>query len=766
MKLLLKIAVLVMGFSGLVAQMVLLRELLIIFSGNELSIGIIFANWLILEALGCFLSAKKAEVAKNRLEIFGVITILFSLFFPLTIYLTRILKEILGISIGESVGFLPMLYSSFFILLPVSISHGALFPLICKIYSLFSDSDTSAGKVYAYETIGMIFGGIIWTYLLIPYLHAFHIAIVLAMINLLVIFGVLAFYKGGFLARTITVSSGLLLILSGYILFTDGADKLHYLSIKNQWKNHNIVHYQNSLYGNICVVEREGQYIFFTDGVVNLITPIPDIAFIEEFVHLPLLAHPDPKKVLIISGGAGGVIDAILKHPSVQEVEYTELDPILLRLIRKFSTPLTEKELSDRRVKIKHIDGHLFMKMTENKYDLILIGLLNPSDLQINRFFTKEFFFLVKKRLNENGILVIGLPGSLSYINDELRNLNGCIFNTLKMVFPYIKIFPGDDTNLFLASFSKNIILVDALQIIDRLKERNIKTEVILPWYIEKKLHPGWQQWLSEFFENSTGRINKDFTPVGVFYSISYWNTLFAPYLVDIFKLFEKINIWIFFVLFALFVIISLLLQAKKINLFGSGIPLSIATTGFAGMLFDLAVIFVFQSIYGYVFSWIGLLVTSFMAGATGGALIMTFHLTRIKDPMRFFIKIDLLIISFSLALPFICFALHPYADSPLIFSFLKIVFLILSFIGGFLTGAQFPLANKIELKADRNISKTAGILYSSDLIGGWLGGVVGGVILLPVLGLLGAFMVVIMLKLWSFISLLTNAYRFKIMIK
>ena len=49
-----RIAVVVMGFSGLVAEILLLRELLIVFSGNELSIGIILANWLILEAFGSY----------------------------------------------------------------------------------------------------------------------------------------------------------------------------------------------------------------------------------------------------------------------------------------------------------------------------------------------------------------------------------------------------------------------------------------------------------------------------------------------------------------------------------------------------------------------------------------------------------------------------------------------------------------------------------------------------------------------------------------
>jgi spermidine synthase len=130
-----------MGFSGLVAEILILRELLIVFSGNELCIGIILANWLILEAFGCFFPGRKAEKSGKRLETFTIITILFSLSLPTAILLIRILKRAIGISIGESIGFLPMFYSSFLILLPVSILHGALFPFSCRIYSMFSGRD-------------------------------------------------------------------------------------------------------------------------------------------------------------------------------------------------------------------------------------------------------------------------------------------------------------------------------------------------------------------------------------------------------------------------------------------------------------------------------------------------------------------------------------------------------------------------------------------------------------------------------------------------
>ena len=155
------VAILVKGFSGLVAQILLLRELLIVFSGNELSIGIILANWLILGAFGSYVLGRRAERSKYTLEAFTVITILFSLSLLIAIYLTRILKASMGISIGESIGFLPMLFSSLLVLSAVSIRQGALCTYGCRIYSLFSSPGASSvGRVYVYDTVGTIIGGI------------------------------------------------------------------------------------------------------------------------------------------------------------------------------------------------------------------------------------------------------------------------------------------------------------------------------------------------------------------------------------------------------------------------------------------------------------------------------------------------------------------------------------------------------------------------------------------------------------------------------
>lgn len=49
--------------------------------------------------------------------------------------------------------------------------------------------------------------------------------------------------------------------------------------------------------------------------------------------HLPLASHPNPKKVLVIGGGDGGVVREVLKHDTVEEVVLCDIDEVLLSLL-------------------------------------------------------------------------------------------------------------------------------------------------------------------------------------------------------------------------------------------------------------------------------------------------------------------------------------------------------------------------------------------------------------------------------------------------
>lgn len=759
-------AILVMGFSGIVVQILLLREFLVVFSGNELAIGIILANWLILEAFGSFFVGKKIKHLKKRLEAFVGLQLFFSLCLPLAVYSTRILKDFIGVIPGEGVGVIPILYSSFLIFAPLSITHGALFTFGCKLYSLHFVSESKAssiGRVYVHETLGTIFGAIAFTYLLVPYLHSIQIALGIALLNSLLCLLLLGYpLRKSLTGKALAVGSAVFLVLCAYLILSPKADKIHHFSISRQWRGQEVVHYQNSIYGNITVTQRGEQYTFFSDGIPIITTPVPDIAFVEEFVHLPLLFHPSPKKVLVIGGGAGGVIHELLKHP-VERVDYAELDPLLLKVVQKFPTPLTGAEITDPRVNIEYLDGRFFIKKTYHRYDLVLVGISNPSTLQINRLFSKEFFSLVKERLEKGGILVIVSPGSLTYLSKALGDLNACTLNTLKEVYPYVRVIPGD-FNLFLASTSKGVSLINHTLLSQRLNERELEVSLLTPFHIKYKLDSRWSDWFFTSLKGATKKINQDFSPLGMFYSLAYWNSLFSPHMKWLFKWFEQVSLKLLSIPLAIFTLLFLIICFKSPAIYTKlSIPFAVMASGFAGMIFDLALIYTFQAVYGYVFHQIGLLVAAFMVGIAAGSLIMTSLLKSVKRNFFFFIGLELAMILFSVALPAIFLLFSPYLDSPAVFSFFRVIFLVLSFFSGLLIGAQFPLANKIYLKRSPDLSGTAGLLYGADLAGGWIGGLLGGVVLLPVLGLVQTCTAVVLLKMTSLLILLVSALLNKV---
>jgi spermidine synthase len=756
----LRASLLIMGVSGIVAQIILLRELLVSFFGNELTLGIILANWLVLEAIGSFYVGKSVEKTERKIEVYVLLQLIFSVAFPFAVYLSRIFKNILLTTPGEGLGFAPIFYSSFLILLPVTLFHGALFTFGCKIYSQYVREDASSiGKVYVLETIGSIIGGLLLTFLLIQYANSFEIAFIISLANTLIsIFLLWPRHMTPFvcLRNGLWSLSILLTFLFTCFLFTPISKVIHLSSMQSQWKNMGVIHNENSIYGNINVTKRGEQFTFFTDGVPSITTPVPDIASVEDFVHFPMLLHEKPESVLILSGGAGGVIHEILKYP-VTRIHYVELDPLLLKLVQKFPTPLTQSELSDQRVKIHYIDGRFFVQKTQDRFDIIFIGLPAPQELQTNRFFSAEFFSVAKSRMNPDGIIVLTLPGSLTYINPELRDLNRCILDTLKSVYPSVRIIPGD-VNLYLASNSDQLKRVTIEEMVKRLEERNIKTSLFTKSYIEYRLHQRWLKWFSKSMEGREVQLNSDFRPLGVFFNLSYWNALFSPYLTGLFRWFEGFGLTITILLMAVLTFLLAGLFLKRPHTSRYSLPYAIFTTGLTGMIFDLAIIFTFQTLYGYLYYQIGLLVTLFMAGVALSSLWVTQRLEGIKRDFSLFLATELCIALFSVLLPFAFSIPSQYLGKTAVYVLLYTLFLTMSFLSGALVGFQFPLANKIYLSTtsrEGTFGEAAGLLYGADLFGGFFGGLFGGVLLLPILGLKESCFTMAIIKISSLLVIL-----------
>lgn len=734
------LAILIVGLSGLVTQALMLRELLVSFYGSELTLSIVLANWVLLEALGAFIMAKFSDKNRNKTNIFIILEIIFSSMLPVSIYLARAFKGILGLVPGEAIGLNTVFLSSFFIILPLGFCHGALFTISLSL--LNKGKSRIVGKVYALETIGTIIGGLILTYIFIPFLSSLKISFVISIINILICFFITLFLPKTKLRYLLLPC----IFLSFYLFLSPTLRYLERVSIQQQLRQGQVLEYRNSVYGNIAVTKQSGQYTFFYNGLPITTIPHPDITFVEEFGNLPLLFHPAPKDILILSQGAGGLINELLKHP-VTKLDYLELDPLIIEMLKKYSTSLTQAELTDKRVNIINLDSRFYLKNTRKSYDIVLIGLSSPADLTTNRLFTKEFFLLVKERLRPDGILALWLPGSLTYLNQELKDLNMCILNGLRQVYKHTRIIPGD-YNIFLVSNSESILKVTAGQILERITQQNIKSNILTPNYLAYRLNKYWLDWFVKASNGATKKINQDLRPIAVFEMGLFWNKKVSAGLTGILEFFQGLELKIAAIF--IFLITLLLYFLYCIRRVKVGILYSIFTTGFFGMLSNLLLIFSFQIFYGYLYHKIGLLLSIFMAGIAVGSIFMTGILKRLKSDLKLFIGLEALLILFLGAMSL---GISRFFE----FKSYGLIFIGLFFISGLFLGLEFPLASKIYLGKKQEVAGAAGGLYAADLIGGWLAGVFGGVILLPVLGLFNSCLVIIIFKISSLLLLLAT---------
>jgi len=759
-------AFLLMGFTAIVAQVILIRELLTSFSGNELVIGIFFANWLLLEALGSFGAGRWAPRAKSGTPYYAFLQLFLASAFPLVILLTRIAKHLLGIIPGQGINVLTIFYVSFFLLAPLGLADGAQFSFGCRMITESRQRNAaSIGRVYIYEAIGSLVGGIAGTYLCLQYLNSFQTAIALAFLNILSALLLLVFasskpeitqpqkHKTAFYTShfTIKIAAVTLLLICVLAFSLGGVDDLHTKSVKAQWPHYDVLDSRNSIYGNVTVLQRLGQLNIMANGVPVSTMPTPDVAFIEEFVHLALLSQPNPQKVLLVGGGIGGVLKEILNHP-IQKVNYAELDPLIIRTAQQHAPSFTASNLNDPRVNIHYADGRYLIRTSDERYDVIFINLPDPSTLEINRFYTLEFYRTSKQRLKSDGILCFILPGSMTYLSRELIDLNATIIQTTKHVFPYLSIIPGE-TNIVLASSDESIIQNSADILIQRMRKHSLQFQVLSDFHIRYKFDQKRRNWYdNEIRKAGEMLLNQDFHPSALYYDLMFWNSIHSPTIAGLFRQLKCLRFGYVVIPTAMIFGILLLLQRYRLTWQKSFIVLPIIATGFAGMGVDIVLVLAFQSYYGYIYHWIGLLIASFMVGLTLGGIWMTRRLNVVQqedviDDYKNFLKLELCIVLYTVVLISVLYLLNRLQEYAFVFATAQYILLFLNSLCGFLVGAEFPLANKIYMKHTLNHAETAGKLYAADLIGSWIGALFVTIIFIPLFGIFNTCLLIMFIN-------------------
>ncbi|MCS7285893.1 MAG: hypothetical protein NZ653_01945 [Anaerolineae bacterium] len=743
-----RLAFLLMGFTFTITQAIMVRELLVAFLGNELSIGLVLGCWLILEALGSLIMARFILRFSSPL-LYPLLQVFLALALPLSLVLAFSVRTLLGAVPGQGLGIGVMSLTSFLILLPIGIVDGAMFTAASEAFTHSTRKGIPAvGEVYVLEAIGGIAGGVLFTSFFSSLLSPRTI-LFLVLLNL-----ISALSLSVTAGRKASAVIGIFLLATLTLMLPGPGSAIERIIIGTQWKGYEVAFYGNSVYGNVTVIRLGEQYTLFSNGIPIVTTPFPDLNFVQDLAHLPLLFVQETKQCLIVSGGAGGLIRELLKYPW-ERIDYAELDPLLLRALRFIRTPLTEEELGNPAVEVHYLDGRFLIRKRARlegspPYNLVIINLPYPSTLQLNRFYTHEFFLLVREVLAKEGVLVVMAPGSLTYLSPAMRNLNLSLYATLKGAFPYVFPIPGDGVNLWLASEGIDFEKIGVEELVRRAQERPLQGTVVGERYLRLRFDPGKLSWFRRELEGGEASVNFDLKPLGLLHGLAYWNEVFSPAFAKYFETLLRLRFWhfvIFITPLALVFLSLLFLRKLKSTVL---LPLVVASTGFGGMCYDLAVIFAFQIFYGYVYREIALLVAAFMAGLSFGGWFMSRRAERVGKWSKL-VEVEGGLVALWFFFPLILVAIYRWggeASVPLL--------LALNALGGFMVGIEFPLASKIYSERHR-LSEAAGVMYGMDLAGAFLGSILFSVTLLPSLGLVGSCWLVGVIKLVSFTVVLLS---------
>jgi len=754
-----KIPLAVVGFTSIIAQIVLMRELVATFYGNELLFGLVLMAWLAWVAVGSWGLARQAVRLKLGTKAFGAALVLAGALLIIQITLVRDMRRLLGVTPGAFVEFGSMLAAVLLILAPLCVLIGFMFTLGAR---LVIEKGATGGQAYAWESVGAVLGGILFSFALIRWLDPFQIALMVASVNLVVAVSLWLSHRlsSSWLSRLLVLCALVLLLLPSFFL----GRLLDQVTLRWQWSD--LVFAADSPYGRLTIQARDGQRAFFENGLLAFET---QGTFPEEVAHFPLLAHPDPRSVLLVGGGVAGDLREILKHPII-DLTYVELDPLLIEAARTHLPPQDAAVLNDPRVRLILADGRLYIKQRSKpaagqalegeqaqgtaynipaptgRFDVIIVDLPEPSTGALNRFYTREFFAEVRDILNPNGVFALGLPSAENYWSPELARRNGSVYHTLRAVFPEIVVLPGEH-NFFLASATP--IDAAANSLTHRMDQRRIETRWVTPSYVEYVLSSDRFVQVRQELEAMAGvRLNQDLSPICYYYDLMLWLSRFYPNLHEVVPQGSTgqhaglINLaWIGIALASGVVLVRW--QRTW------AIPLVIAGIGLAGMTLQVVLLFAFQVLHGYVYAEVSLIITAFMAGLALGAtsgnhLLATWLASPEKRARQTLMGVQLAIALFS---GVFLLMIRLSLPAP------TLVFPLLALLAGMLGGMAFPLALAL-IKEGRNASHTAGMLYGADLVGGCLGALFSAVLFVPLLGIPQTCAIVALVALAGLVAL------------
>eukprot|EP01039_Chlorochromonas_danica_P003148 gene3148-3447_t len=221
-----------------------------------------------------------------------------------------------------------------------------------------------------------------------------------------------------------------------------------------------ILVFKSKTYGNVLIL----------DGVIQ-VTERDEFAYQEMIAHLPLFACPNPKRVLIIGGGDGGVLREVVKHSSVEEIVMCEIDRQVIEVGKTFFRETLSTAFGDSRLNLVIDDAAKYVRtwyeekvvgaQDKQYFDVIICDSsdpVGPADV----LFQPEFFLSLQRILNPVGG-VLTTQGECIYLHLDLieRVIKSMrkdrLFESVQYAYTMIPTYPSGQIGFMVATLDSNV---------------------------------------------------------------------------------------------------------------------------------------------------------------------------------------------------------------------------------------------------------------------------------------------------------------------
>lgn len=724
-------ATLVLGLTALIAQVVLTRELLSLFLGNELSIAFVLAVWLSAVAGGSAAGARAVARIRQPEVALAWSQFLMAVVLPLSLLIARLLQPP-GLTPGEAWGPGATLLASLETMALVCLVTGLQFVFAASAAArsragIRDDTIAPVGYVYALEAVGAVLGGIVFHLWLSQHVIAFAVLAGVGVLNVASGFALLWSHpKLQSKIAAIAVALPLAALLGVLLARAPEAD-LGSLRAGPRWQGYDVTSHFPSKYGDIIVARRGQQVSLFQSGVL-LWTSEDDYAN-EVTAHLPLLFHPAPERVLLLGDSITPVPAYIGSHGA--NVTCVDLDPQVASAMREGSRPVPLRG-RDPRSPLEFEDPRRFVRSASPAgYDVVIASVPDPTTASLNRFYTREFFQEVKRALAPDGLLAITLSGSAHHLSGPVLLSAAAIDATLRRAFPAVRLVPGD-TMFFLASEDPEVLRADAHTLAGRLGVRDLPTVFVNDAWLRDALLPFRahliQQQLAEVADPP---INTDLNPISYYHQTLVWLDKLSPRLATPARRLANIRVWWAAAVLPAAILLLVVMRGRWRRLRPVAVLIAIATVGGFGLVVEILGLLVFQAALGYLYHALGALIAAFMAGLAAGAASVSARPLDRPTAARLLLAGLLTSALVAALLPGLLSAILP---APALAA--AAIAVLLALVGS-LVGAVFPAAVSL-YRREQMASAAGGAIYAADLVGSAGAAVFAGTFAVPLLGARG----------------------------